>query len=70
MEQLAEARRTIDAMSGDAADLVDLMDEAAALRTALAHVLIRTHDSGCGTCDAARALLSADHELPAFEPSA
>ncbi len=55
------------ATSGDAADLTDLMDEAAALRTALAHVLVRTHDSGCGTCDAARALLTADHEFPALE---
>jgi hypothetical protein len=63
-DALREARATIEAMSGDAADLTDLMDEAAALRKTLAHVLVRTHDSGCGTCDAARALLNAEHELP------
>jgi hypothetical protein len=62
--ELADARATIEAMSGDAADLHDLIGEAAAMRTVLGHVLVRTHDSGCGTCDAARALLTAEHELP------
>lgn len=69
-EELAAAKATIEAMSGDAADLHDLIGEAAAMRTVLSHLLGddrgRIHDSGCGICDAGRALLTADHELPSF----
>jgi hypothetical protein len=47
--------------------------EAAAMRTVLGHLLNprgRIHDSGCGTCDAGRALLNSDHELPSLTPGA
>jgi hypothetical protein len=68
--QLREAEATIEAMSGDAADLTDLISEAAAMRTVLGHLLGddrgRIHDSGCGVCGAGRALLTAEHELPSF----
>ena len=61
---------TVEAMSGDAADLTDLIGEAAAMRTVLGHLLGndrgRIHDSGCGVCDAGRALLTAEHELPSY----
>lgn len=46
-----------EAMLNDAADLTDCLHEAATLRTTLAHVLVRTHDSGCDVCDAARTFI-------------
>jgi len=62
-----------EAMQGDAADLTDLIGEAAAMRTVLRHLIGddrgRIHDNGCEVCDAGRALMTAEHELPSLAPT-
>jgi hypothetical protein len=67
-DELRKALKTIEAMGNDAADLIEAYDEMAAMRTVLAHLLNdrgAIHDSGCGICDAGRALLSAGDKAEA-----